>query len=568
MSNRSVLQKPSHSNQKQKNWFDMSHHAIFSDSIGLLSPVMTMETIPGEKYKISIDSFCRSQAVNTSSFMRIKENYDVFFIPYHQLYSYADQFFSQVSNYNSSVLASNMQSVVPQRLPLFSPRVFSQGGALWEKFNTDDTDDLGYNLINGTSRLFNQLDYGIFQEAQSLPQDLVNDTFSRSPFRFAAYQKVYHDYFQNTDYEDIPVTCFNLDWCPTNIEDSDSRLVDLFKLRYRDRRKDYLTIIKPSFQVSTAMPYLESYDTNIFFGSTASSNNQPERLKSIIGTTASIIHNQPQATPSSNTQFSIGLDSTDFARISSGSPNYALSAQNIRAVLAFEKLSQNVGLGGRDFRSQIESRYGVKLSQLRSGRCQLLGSFDGNVVISEVLATNGDDLGQVGGKGTGSVNGRTIEFEAPEFGILMVIHSFLPFTDYYSSMIDKNNLKCYFLDFYQPELDNLGSQPVYGFEIDGQQNSAYLNGVHGFAPRYIENKTRLNKVYGSQFANEVWTGICTPKSAVRFGFGALKVDPGTYNSQFGIMFDGHPRTDQFICRANFTIHKLSPMSVYGLPNYQ
>lgn len=568
MAQRNVLQQPKHRAKSNRNWFDLSHHVIFSDSIGLLSPVACFETIPNEHYKISIDSFTRSQAVNTSSFMRVKEQYDVFAVPIRLLWSYSDQFFSQISNYNSVLFSNTQQHKAPVRTPLVPAAAFASGGQIMERSN--DTDEFDIPKKFGMDRIFNQLEYGLWQYDEG-QQTYLNDNFSRNPFRAAAYQKIYHDYFQNTDYEDIPVECFNLDYSPGGLIGAQSQyLADLFRLRYRDLRKDALTVIKPSFNLNGDMPYLNSINDNIYYGNNEESNSSaPVNVMNMFGR-GSLGSLAPQSDPEgSQGRIVRSWDGSSVTHLPPDEDSWAvISAQNIRAVLAFDRLNQNLGLGGRDYRSQIEARFGAKLPQLRSDKCLYLGSFDGSVVISEVLATNGDDLGQIGGKGTGSVAGRLIEFDSLEHCVIMVIHSFLPYTDYYSEMLDRHNTKSDFLDYFQPELDNLGAQPVYGYEQSVLTGSDVQHGIVGFAPRFIEDKAKINKVFGSVFSNHVWTGIHYAQNPATKGHAALKVNPKDFNSQFGIAFDGKTANDQFICRAMINCTKLSPMSVYGLPNYQ
>ena len=570
MAQRNVLQQPKHAAKTNRNWFDMSHHVIFSDSIGLLSPVACFETIPNEHYKISIDSFCRSQAVNTSSFMRVKEQYDVFSVPIRLLWSYADQFFSQISNYTSVVFSNNQQGKSPVRTPLIDYRAFQADGQIVTAAKESDEFELPKQF--GFDRIFHQLEYGIWQSGDDIANtQFINDNFSRNPFRAAAYQKIYHDYFQNTDYEDIPVECYNLDYSPGGvIAPQNQYLRELFRLRYRDRRKDFFTVVKPSFNLSPSMPYLSSVEDNIYYGGNTDALPQaPNSVKNLIDDQLLFNMGGYRGT-STDSRLAVGKDFTAGSSVdySNADDTMVITAQNIRAILAFDRLNQNIGLGGRDYRSQIESRFGVKLPQLRSDKCIYLGSFDGSVVVSEVLATNGDDLGQIGGKGTGSVNGRQIEFDSLEHSIIMVIHSFLPYTDYYATMLDRHNTKSEFLDYFQPELDNLGAQPQYGYELDTREAIARQREIVGFVPRFIEDKTKVNKVFGADFANAVWTALSNPYSPVRKGYAALKVNPKDFNSQFGIAFDGTSKTDQFICRAMINCTKLSPMSVYGLPNYQ
>ena len=69
--------------------------------------------------------------------------------------------------------------------------------------------------------------------------------------------------------------------------------------------------------------------------------------------------------------------------------------------------------------------------------------------------------------------------------------------EYASSRLDLFNAKLSQNDFYQPEFDNLGMQPLTGAEFGGGPN-AFGSNVQslGWQPRYAEYKSCVNVCHG------------------------------------------------------------------------
>lgn len=72
-------------NHVSRNAFDLSERKCFTAKVGELLPVYLQEVLPGDKFDLKVQSFTRTQPVNTAAFTRIKEYYDYFFVPYRLL---------------------------------------------------------------------------------------------------------------------------------------------------------------------------------------------------------------------------------------------------------------------------------------------------------------------------------------------------------------------------------------------------------------------------------------------------------------------------------------------------
>ena len=202
---------------------------------------------------------------------------------------------------------------------------------------------------------------------------------------------------------------------------------------------------------------------------------------------------------------------------STQSDGFNIPVHNIRAAFALDKLyrlQQQAGNGS--YGEQIRNRFGFG-GVHDDWKTTYIGGSSSPISIGEVITTantqsgtEGDNtiLGQTGdiyGKAS-SVNDARITFDTKEHGIIMGIFSVTPDADYNASGIDPHNFKLSFEQFYQPEFDRLGHQPLNTYYLSSTSISSttssvnWLQRVIGFQNRYLEYKTGIDKIHG-QFCN-------------------------------------------------------------------
>lgn len=429
-------------------------------------------------------------------------------------------------------------------------------------------DEHGYPYINGISRLLDMLGYGfqfvdkdgnersstlseIFDyilkdptakelnvldwlKAQSM-KNVVN------PLRLLAYQKIYNDFYKRDDYEITNPLAFNVDDCGQDILMSDSnRILEIMRLRYRWQPKDYFTGVVPS----ELMP-----------------NELASQLMSSTGVSSTI----PQ------TSIRVKDDNDVYS-------SSTLSAKLIRAVFAIEKqLRLTRRAGGFDYISQTSAHYGFTPPEGRGDKVDFIGGTSENVTISEVMATadtDGAGIGQIFGKGLGSAGMHELEYTAKEHGLIMCITSFVPDSDYNAVGMDLFNQKTRRGDYFHPELQDLGLQPINSAELANYIHDNRLpdnkkkNVVTlGYAPRYVEYKSSYDKLHGEFRAGKnmaQWSSSSNLR-VVNTGLAVstLKINPGQLDRIFAKKFDGHESNDQFMVNSQFICKMIRPMSVTG-----
>lgn len=142
------------------------------------------------------------------------------------------------------------------------------------------------------------------------------------------------------------------------------------------------------------------------------------------------------------------------------------------------------------------ARFGVTLSTEKLNRSTYIGVKSTPLQFSSVESTSSTEtayLGDYAGKGQSFIQDSFVCNPENEYGIFMIINSYVPQVGYVQG-IDRHNLHLSNYDFYTPEFDSLGNQAISKLELYNNivgytANSAdVVNQVFGFTPRYSEYK--------------------------------------------------------------------------------
>lgn len=567
-----------------RNGFDLSSRRVFSNSVGQLLPVGCWELNPSEKFRISVQDLVRTQPLNTAAFARCKEYYHFFFVPYPALWMYSDAFFTGVVNPDSSARRSSTGTTnydwVPKSAPYFDlDKILDRLSSTSYK----SLDALGYRRSYGAYKLLNFLGYGVTSSGEIADLQRTHGSFANSHnsdsslirrisdikfdghsgtgakfaiFRLLAYQRIYNDFYRNQQWEKPDVESFNLDWLSDDsLSEVPVEIVEkALTLRYRQWNKDLITSAIPT----------PNYNEGIF------------ALPPLVGDSGYRIERSNLGIPSLSSDSEDGMSS--------------ISPTDLRAMFALDKMLEATRRAhGLDYQSQIAAHFGFDVPESRKPMAHFIGGSDNAISIGEVIATASGQagastsvVGQVTGKGIGSLNSHPIEFTSKEHGLIMCIHSVVPQPDYSSFFIDSFNTKLNREDYFQPEFQDLGYVPLKSsdvafFRSDTSVNSVELNNkVLGYVPRYHEYKTARDVVFGEFISGKSLSAWTSPrwdffnykkdsnKFSVDLSASNFMIDPGILDSIFAIGFDGTTGTDQFLVNSYFNVKAVRPMSVTGL----
>mgnify|MGYP000900888864 CR=1 FL=1 len=196
--------RPSRAN-RPRNAFDLSQRHMFTAPVGALLPVMSIDLIPHDHVEIGAKDFMHTLPMNSAAFMSLRGVYEFFFVPYSQLWHPFDQFIAGTNDFRTNLYETKKApSVVPsvKRLDLF------------EEILKDTSEDfMGFKNQDNALRLLDLLGYGYpVKASKKKGYEYLVFSGSVTPFRAAAYQKIYQDHFLDDRFEKRDVTtyqCFN-----------------------------------------------------------------------------------------------------------------------------------------------------------------------------------------------------------------------------------------------------------------------------------------------------------------------------------------------------------------------
>lgn len=547
-----VNTKPSYRAQLSKTGFDVSQTFNFSSSCGHILPVWYDIANPGEHYSLSTNLFTRTQPLASAPMVDIDEYVDWFFVPFSLLYGNFDSWIYGINDLHSSLLVKQLKDGASNALPCID----ATGG-----FYASNQQPAGLSM---SSRVVTNTGEPVFEDWNRMASRLCDhleqvpfvalhqgSRFSFPFYNFAAYQCICDRYYRNTQYVSQNVKAYNFDdllglptsylgWINTGSSVppeqkstfiDTKRVSDLFRLHYRPYALDYFTNVQPSpLQNSVNM-----LSTGI---SQKGSNDAPSASYNMLLKVNNWLDdkdgtNEVLAITSNEQGSSTWEYMNRYGHIqpnlknSNTSVNFSNSLANLRSSFAIEKLLSITQRAGKHYDDQTLAHFGIKTEKDKYHDVLCIGQHKQQIHIGEVIATAttaGDEsstLGEIAGKGYGSGDSKKISFDVPCHGIIMACYSCVPRLKRQIE-VNKLNMRVHREDFYQPELDNLGMQPLFAYEMNGMPFHAESeNSMGSSAPypqpnnkvcawqyRYMESKVkydRTSKAFLPEYPFQSWT---------------------------------------------------------------
>lgn len=259
---------------------------------------------------------------------------------------------------------------------------------------------------------------------------------------------------------------------------------------------------------------------------------------------------------------------------------------NMETLYAADKLLEITRRAGKHYDAQTLAHFGVDVPNYIEGKAVKIGQYTEDFIIGDVVATsntqsgdNGSPLGELAGKGYSAGKSKPVDFTAPCHGILMCIYSAAPSVDYYQEGMDRLNAMIEREDWFTPEYDSLGMQPLFGYQCKLNNSSVGNTALRGWQYRYSELKQKYNRIIaGFKGSTKFWTvgressnvagnnptayyhSPFALNTIMEFnylgGYPQSAADPETSND----VFDRDPLDHDFY----FDVTKVSKMSRYGL----
>lgn len=581
-----------------RNGFDKSFLHNFTAKIGELLPVACVETVPGGHYEFKVSDFLRTIPMNNAAFIRATQHFELYFVPYKQLWHYWDDFYTTRGVPQSTVLTRKNFKGAPN---MYLANILDEtlDAKLSEYTTPYFIDVFGKPAGFGMDKIENLLGY---RGSYGLtPEDTVRfGNLRPNVFRAAAYQKICFDYYRQPYYDlpdDFTAYQFNLDDCGESGSVDAAITIDnvtvprsnlLFRLNYRQWKKDLFTGTLPSTQFG-AVSVVDLAGLNFVYDEEAGTSYTTTEYTSLdmasqSSGTLSVDDNNNLVVGS--TPVSIGADQDGehlhrigVAELSSSviphiSANGGFDILSLVRASAIQQWRENTLRAGFRNTSQYEGHFGVTPIFTDKDKCVFIDSVSSPLMVNSVTNTSAQGdvaLGDMAANAKSSLDGRKMKFDAKDFGVLMCIYSMLPEVSYTSLSLEPMNAKVERDDFFTPEYENIGLQPVSN--IFANLLGGASNTLMGYVPRYAEYKIGIDR-NSAEFSDvtNLFAGAFAGWSPNRYvpsemSIGDFYVNPEYYSDIFVVKPTPQSNTDTFIHQCYFDIKCVLPMSVLGLPNY-
>lgn len=615
-------------NTPTKSGFDCTRGIKFTAKTGQATPAGPVKYVyPGCSHNFGIQSFTRTDAINSAAYARLREYYDFYFVPFEVLWNKWDSVITQMKDNCQHAMGPVYDDNLPLSLdlPYFTCYsvyyyIHSLVGAAYSKY---DSDAFGFKRSANTVRLLSYLGYPDFSpyldptftwEKYPMPNKRL------SPFPLLAYQKVYADHIRYQQWEKSNPSTFNLDY----FTGSGSGEIDFisepvftkfikeynfFDMRYFNYNKDMFFGLLPNTQFgdSSLVTASSAYSDNVAlslhnfklqayeYGGSPEAPGSTLRLATDGSSEKTYVYAH-DGTSYHDAFFSI----TNAAQVGVNGINSTFSILALRqaeALQRWKEVSQSVD---QDYKSQVEAHFGVKVSEYLAHKSTWLNGYYNSLDINPIVNTNleGDNVANIKGVGTMNTNG-TFTFNSQDrYGIVLCLYHVAPIFDYACGYTDPTVYVSHPTDFPIPEFDRIGMEPVYFQDLCmtpySVESSTDVPGfptwltlgvkqdkILGYAPRYVKWKTSVDIALGAFAKNEKsWVlpldyqglenQLRTFNSGQQdidyvFTSDTFRINPHIVDTIFAAKADNTYDTDHYKINCQYIDTNTQPLDYNGLP---
>lgn len=591
------------------NRFNLSHVSRYTLPSGKLIPNLVIECDPGDDIELHTSVFGRVTPMTHPIFDDLDVYQSYFFVPRRLIDDQFEQFYTggpkgeivlnmpmvrfgllcnqyprifgsqaqvdwidQLQDYGNDRYYGNgfwsdivnMHVANPIGLKQYSP-FFSVEGSL--------LDYLGYPIIN--SRYVSDGRNDELSDEFSMINNFVNASVPLDMSRWFAYWLIYDEYYRNplltepiTRDKTTGVRIYIRDFIksdqlsrffPGMQEGIDQVTFHPFEpapVYYSD---DYFTTAQPQPQLGDAVAIplqLGEQDSD--------------------GTIHDLLLTQTQGTNTSVNQYRVLGSSSADSTVTQRKLVQQSTINQLKEAFSLQRFKEISAKFKNRFIDAILGHFGVRSSDSRLDRPEYLGGSSIPYQISAVLnTTEGSDMSPLGSEaGHGSVSGQLAGFRyrAEEPGIIIGLVSIRPRATYFQG-VDRHLLREDRFDFYWPEFQNIGMQPIYRDELfvtsldrDSEENFYdFRSKVFGYNSRYSERKFMPNRLHGLFKTDYLdWTtarkfrGNQMPSLSQEF----LDVDNEDINRIFAYNND-YAWSNNFMFEQRWNISKLAKMQYFS-----
>lgn len=524
----------------QKSSFDLSHDKRVSTAMSRLTPILTTECIPGDKFNGSSEVLLRLMPLLAPIYDQILLYVHYFFVPNRLLWEDWEEFIT------GGRLGVGVDPVTAPIPPYYDLEDFINGGG----------GSVGsvYDYMAGSSLPPTG--------SSSTAADYAGLHIDAMPF--AAYALIYMEYYRDRnyyadDYLEFPLPSGNIAIGSGN---------EYYSMRRRDYMKEYFTAALPFTQrgEEVTMPVLVSGDLPLYGNSpsvgatsfTLSAISQPGSISVGFGGT------QDDSLP----------DGDLIARLDNISSTTSIN--DFRSAYALQVWLERNAVAGSRYTESIQAHFAVRPQDSRLQRPEYIGGGRIPIRISEIVATANsenldvelDPIGKMAGHGVTYGNTNSFNYFCTEHGFIIGIASIMCPPSYHQGQPRMFRRRS-FLDYPWPTFAKLGEQQIdkaelYADHTNLTEDTDGILPLFGYTSRYADWKYIPNTSHGLFHTSYLyWTLTRNFSSSPELGAGFTEFSPAT---QARIFAAGENGVDYFLMYVHNKVNVTRALPYFGTPN--
>lgn len=550
--------------------FHLSNEVKGTTDFGILTPTLMMELLPGDRGKISNETFWRLHPLLAPLMHRCN-------VYVHNFYIDCNILWEDYYEFHTGGKDGNFRPVVPAleiELQMFTideiKRWFGPGSLF---------DYLGFPALT-------------YKSLEEIGSDPVILKIPLMPF--LAFYKVWQYYYAD---ENLAEMAFDYDYkLSSGIVDItnrtgvnplplwNSKFKHLFELQYRAWAKDYFTSALPFPQrgADVDVPIVGDIPVTGQIGfKVPDRGGNISRVVDTLGKPASNgsleVHG---GYLQDSGQGGVNIDNSNALYFHDGKADASsastITINELRRLFQTQRFEEKMARGGFRPYEYFRNIWGVRNSDARLQMPKYLGGGRAPVVIGEVLQTsqsmventdNPSSLGDMAGRGVSSAASRGVRFFSEQHGFLLSISSVIPKAGYqqgWPRMYDRWERE----DYAIPDFANLGEQEVKNKELyfDPANADRKNDETFGYQSRYAEYKYLPSTVHGD-FRTDLafWHlgRIFNNRPGLNEDF--VTVKPKDTNRIWAVETANGARLDHLMYQVLNDIKIVRPLPKYGTP---
>lgn len=500
------------------NAFDLSHDKKMSLDMGLLIPIQLQEVLPSDVWQDNSEVFIRFAPMLAPVMHRAHVRTYSFFVPNRLVWDEWQDFITGGED-------GMAEPVHPYFLLREDNKEHFQKGKL--------ADYLGIPPVDQTAA--------------------ITDPFQISALPFRAYQLIYNEYFRDQNLQ-APN--------PVSTGSGEDTNFSQLNLRYKAWEKDYFTSALPWAQRGAEVTMPISGDAAITY--------RPQSLVNVTATGNAAPAGQLETETGGGTVNNVLGTRTDVRIENLQSVEFQNGTSTINDLRRATKLQtwlEKMARAGSRYIEQMLVMFGVRSSDARLQRPEMIGAGKTPVVFSEVLSTfqqeaEGLPQGNMSGHGIAVGQGHGFKYRAEEHGFIIQIMCVLPVPNYQQGI---NRLFSRFdrFDYFWKDFANIGEQEIRQMELyyDAAATDGTKFDTFGYQSRYAEYKYCASTVHGDFRDNLSY-----------WHMGRIFEGPPALNDEFivadptkRIFAVTDPNVQNLYCMIYHRVKVLRPLPYYGTP---